>query len=844
MKRFWHAWKTSRRRQKVKLILLSLLFLLALGGLAFYEWIFSGLPSIDALTSGMALPSTRIYDRQGRLLYAITDPETGVNELVALNDLPACMAQATVATEDANFYSHPGVDIEGVMRALWINVSGGEVVAGGSTITQQVARNLLLDPDQRSERTLQRKLRESVLALQLTRRYSRDQILEIYLNQTYYGNMAYGIEAASRAYFGKGAAELTLAECAMLAGLPQAPSQYDPLTNPEAAKDRQEIVLNLMVKQDYITQDQADQAFEEALQYAAAPYPIEAPHFVSMVWAQLEQDYPEKLLEGGLEVTTTLDLDWQYAAQEATTHHLDWLNNPPEGEPSHNANNAALVALDPYTGQVLAMLGSPDYFNERIDGAVNAALMPRQPGSALKPFTYAAAFDPAQSEPWTPATIILDIGTPFVTRRLESYTPANYGLVEHGPVLIREALASSYNIPAVVTLDHIGMDALIRLTTRLGISTLTDSSRFDLSLTLGGGEVRLVELTAAYAAFANGGYRLDPVTILEVRDRNGNVLYQWNQPAYHQPVLDPRVAYLITDILSDNSARIPSFGSASPLNIGRPAAAKTGTTTDFRDNWTIGYTPNLVVGVWVGNADNTPMVEVSGISGAGPIWNEFMRRALVGQPELEFAVPEGVARAEVCATSGLLPTEVCPKTRWEWFIDGTIPTEYDNLYQTYTLDKRTGLLADETTPPQEQVDQVYLVLPPEAHDWAIRQGIPQPPVGAKIVGGEQVPARLLSPDPYTVFRLTPLLPPDQQRIRLTIAVPTHTRAVTYWLDDAELATTSQSPFDHWWTLQPGEHDLYAVVTLNDGSTLTTERIHFRVGAWVPPDERPTSGAAE
>jgi 1A family penicillin-binding protein len=841
MKRLWHAWKNRRRWHKVVIVILLLLVVCGVGA---YEWLFVDLPDIDAIEAGMALPSTRIYDRQGHLLYQIADPNKGPNRVIPLDQLPDCMAQATVATEDANFYRHPGVDLEGVVRALWINVKGGEVVAGGSTITQQVARNLLFDPDQRAERTLRRKLREGILALQLTRVYSREEILSLYLNQTYYGNLSYGVEAAARAYFGKGATELTLAECAMLAGLPQAPSAYDPLSNPEVAKDRQRVVLDLMVKHGYITVAQADQAYDEMLQYAASTFPIEAPHFVAAVWTQLQRDFAEYLYEGGLEVVTTLDLSWQNAAQEAAQRHLDWLNNPPAGQPEHNARNAALVALDPFTGQILAMLGSPDYFNQRIDGAVNAALAPRQPGSALKPFTYAAAFDPERPDPWTPATMIMDVGTPFVTRRLESYTPANYGLVEHGPVLIREALASSYNIPAVVALDHIGLDALIRLTTRLGISTLTDTSRFDLSLTLGGGEVRLLELTAAYGALANGGYRVDPAYILEVRDKDGNTLYEWQPSEYGQPVLDPRVAFLLTDILSDNEARIPSFGPASALNIGRPAAAKTGTTTDFRDNWTIGYTPNLVVGVWVGNADNTPMIEVSGISGAGPIWHEFMRRVLFGQPELEFPVPEGVVRAEVCATSGLLPTRYCPRTRWEWFIDGTVPTDPDTFYQPFMVDRHTGLLADEDTLPQDVEERVYLVLPPEAQDWAIRQGIPQPPVGAKIVGGESVPARLLSPDPYTVFQLTPRVPEDQQKIRLTIAVPTSTERVSYWMDGERLATEDEAPFDYWWALLPGDHELYAVVELADGTRITTESIHFRVGVWIPPDERPASGTAE
>lgn len=838
LRRFWQA---RTRWQRITLLIGALV---VMGAGVMYVWLLRDLPSLDDLEAGMALPSTRITDRNGRLLYQIADPDTGINQVIALDDLPASLAEATVATEDANFYRHPGVDLEGITRALWINVRGGEVVAGGSTITQQVVRNLLFDPEQRAERTLRRKLRESVLALELTLRYSRDDILALYLNQTYYGNMAYGVQAAARAYFGKDAADLSLAESAMLAGLPQAPSLYDPLSNPGAAKARQRVVLDLMARHGYITQADADRAYDEALQYAAVPYPIEAPHFVAAVWTQLERQFPEQLYSGGLEVTTTLDLDWQNAAQSAVRRHLDWLNNPPAGIPSHEAHNAAVVALDPHTGQILTMVGSPDYSDERIDGAVNAALAPRQPGSALKPFTYALTFDPQNVAPWTPATMILDVKTPFVTRRLESYTPANFGLVEHGPVLAREALASSYNIPAVVALDHVGVDGLIRLLTDLGITTLTDPARFDLSLTLGGGEVRLLDLTAAYGALANGGQRVEPVYILSVKDRDGNVLYEWKPPASADPVIDPRVAYLLTDILSDNEARIPSFGPASALNIGRPAAAKTGTTTDFRDNWTLGYTPNLAVGVWVGNADNTPMIEVSGISGAGPIWHEVMRRVLLGQPELAFTAPEGLVRAEVCATSGLLPTEQCPKTRWEWFIEGTVPAEPDTFHQPYVIDRRTGLLADEDTPHAEREERVYLVLPPEAQDWARRQGIPQPPVSVQVLAATDAPVRLLSPDPHTIFRLTPLVPAESQRIRLRIVAPADAERVVYRIDGAPVAESNTAPFDAWWVLLPGEHELSAEVTLRDGRVLDAEPVPFQVSAWVPPDERASSGAID
>lgn len=809
-----------------------------------YGWLLHDLPDIDRFQEGVALPSTRIYDRNGQLLYEIVDLYDGSQQNIALDELPACLPQATLATEDENFYQHPGVDITGVMRAAWLNLRGGEVRAGGSTITQQVARTLLLG-DEKNERTVRRKLREMILALQLNTRLSRDEILELYLNQSYYGNLAYGVEAAAHSYFGHSARNLSLAQCALLAGLPQSPALYNPLTDFKAAQARQEVVLGLMVKQGYITPAEAEIALTEEFNFAATQFPIEAPHFVAAVWTQLERNFSAELHDGGLKVTTSLDLNWQYTAERTANQYLAVLNNPPDGSPPKNAHNAALVALNPYTGEVLTMLGSPDYFDEAIDGNVNAALARRQPGSALKPFTYAATFDPNLPQPWTPATMILDIGTPFVTRRLESYTPSNYGLAEHGPVSIREALASSYNIPAVVALDHIGLDKFTRITTRLGISTMTDSNRYDLSVTLGGGEVRLLELTAAYSAFANGGQRVDPVYILEIRDAQDQLIYEWKPPTLGHPELDPRVAYLITSILSDEAARFPSFGRGSALSLGgRVAAAKTGTTTDWRDNWTVGYTPEVVVGVWVGNADNTPMQEVSGVSGAAPIWNQFIRKVLQGQAYLNFPVPEGLKRREVCAMSGLLVTPECPQTKWEWFIEGTEPTEYDNLYQRFVIDRRTGLVADENTPPEFQEEEVFLVLPPEARLWAAQNGLPAPPVGVQVAAFDDRPLKLLAPDPYTVFQLTHFTPYENQRIRLSVATPSNTQSVSYWLDGEKIRTLENPPFELWWNLRPGQHELYATASTHDGQTLTSSVIPFRVNSWVPPEERPSSGEAE
>lgn len=842
MNRFFSRLKNLPRLfwRRKRLLLLTLVF-----GLAgfMYLWLFAGLPSIDALEDGLALPSTRVYDRHGRLLYEILSPEQGRNVVVDLEDIPEHCVNAVIATEDANFYTHPGVDIVGIVRALWINLRGGEVLAGGSTITQQVARTLLLDPDQRAERTLQRKLKEMILALQLQSRYSKDEVLGLYLNQVYFGNLAYGIEGAARAYFGKPAETLSLAECALLAGLLQNPSAYDPLSNLEAARDRQEIVLGLMETAKAITAPQHASAALDELQFASVRFPIEAPHFVMAVWTQLEREYPERLYVEGLDVVTTLDLDWQHTAEQVVTRQLNILNHPPEDtRPSANANNAALVALDPFNGQVLAMLGSPDYFDEAIDGAVNAALATRQPGSALKPFTYAAAMNPLRDTPWTAATMVMDVRTAFTTRRLENYLPANYGFAEHGPVLVREALASSYNIPAVLALQDVGIDAMVTLATNAGLHTLLDSTRYDLSVTLGGGEVRLFDLVQAYSIFANTGFRVEPSMILTVKVRGTDeTLYEWGESAGYRRIIDAQIASIITDILSDPEARRPAFGKPSLLDIGRPAAAKTGTTTDFRDNWVVGYTPNLVVGVWVGNADNAPMVDVTGISGAAPIWNDFMRRILNGQPELAFEMADGLERVEICTLSGLLPTPACPHRKFEWFIPGTAPTETDNLYQSLTVDRRTGALANGNTPPEWRGDEVFVILPPEAHDWARRNGLRLAPENVASAGMEisqnQTGLRLLSPDPYSVYQLTPTSPTETQRLRFRAAVAPGTRSVTFLLNGQPLETVTGAPWEMRWTLQLGDFELIAQAQNGDGTLESSAPVSFEVVEYQEPGSR-------
>jgi 1A family penicillin-binding protein len=824
----------TRRLLKITGILLAVALVAAL---AFYLVFLRDLPGLDDLGRHTTAPSNKVYDRNGRLLYEMPAAEGGSHSPVPLDRIPLVLRQATIAVEDASFYENPGVDLWGIVRALWINIRGGEVRAGGSTITQQLVRTLLLTPEERAGRTLRRKIREAVLAWQLTRRYSKDEILALYLNETYYGNMAYGVEAAAQSYFGQHAADLDLAECAMLAGLSQAPSAYNPLENLEAARERQAVVLGLMVKQGYISPEQARLAREEKLYLAAAPFPIRAPHFVMYVRNLLEQELGlDRLEQGGLNIYTTIDIDLNETARDIVRYRLARLadcNGRPDCPPGgHNVRNAALVAIDPSTGEILAMLGSPDYFSARIDGAVNGATSLRQPGSSIKPITYAAAFEQGT---FTPATMLWDLRTSFVTREGEPYVPYNYDLQFHGPVRLREALASSYNLIAVKVLDSIGLPAMVNMAWRLGVNTL-DPSRLGLAATLGGGEVRLLDLSAAYAALANGGHVVRPVAVLRVEDASGQVV--WRSAAGRGPqVLDERVAYLITNILGDDLARIPSFGEGSVLQLTRPAAVKTGTTYDFHDNWTVGYTPDLVVGVWAGNADNEAMVEVTGISGAAPIWHDFMELALKGRPELSFEQPADLVEVEVCALSGLLPNPDCPHRVKELFLAGTEPRETCAMHQRIAVDRETGLRATANTPPERVVERVYTVVPPEAWEWANEHGLPQPPAEQVAAlpqehagGAAEPPLVMTAPDQGASYQLDRGLPRDAQRI--LVAARPGTGAilgpVTLYVDGRPLATLPGPPYEVYWALEPGTHAFWAEAVDSQGMAVKSGAVSVEV----------------
>jgi len=834
----------------------AILLILVAAALVVLAWLVRDLPGPEAATAGTIPPSTFIFDRDGELLYEVTDPDGGKSVPLPLDAFPGWCLEATVATEDANFYRHFGVDPLAIARSAWLNWRSGEIVSGASTLTQQVARTLLLSPEERYERTLRRKIREAWLAVRLEWHYSKEEILALYLNHSYYGHFAYGMEAAAQSYLGKHVGELDLAECALLAGLPQWPVYYNPLENPAAAQRRQSVVLDLMVRRDALTRAEADRAGAERIQYASTPFPIEAPHFVMYVLSELEQSLSPAVLQGGgLRVHTTLDLDWQREAEAIVRRRLEQLTEMPDAPEGRKVDNAALVALEQGSGAVRAMVGSPDYFDARIDGAVNGTLILRQPGSAIKPITYSAAFDPdlaeaAGREVLTPATLVSDVRTVFLTSEGTPYVPQNYDLRFHGPVLLRQALASSFNLPAVIVLNHIGVDSLVRQAQGLGISTLDSGQEYGLALTLGGGEVQLIELTAAFSALGNEGAHLEPFAIESVEMFDGGPVPGLWGPERAMQAVSPQVAYLVTDILSDNSARLAGFGGNSKLRMSVPAAVKTGTTSDWKDNWTVGYTTDLTVGVWVGNSDNSAMLGVSGVDGAAPMWHDFVAAVSVESPPGEFDIPDGLVTIEICADSGLLPTELCQHRRSETFILGTEPREQCHMHQLFELDRRTGGLASEDTAPEQIMERVYFVLPAEMQQWARQEGFPQPPGNL----GSETPAMMeegstsalgqsgrcaydgspclvmTSPDSNAHYRLRSGLPEEAQRIEISARAldGVDVQRITLLVDGEGVLTAGEAPASAWWPLRLGRHLFQAVGLDSQGRELHSAAISITV----------------
>ncbi|HET7099450.1 MAG TPA: transglycosylase domain-containing protein [Patescibacteria group bacterium] len=668
-------------------------------------YLFWGIPLPTKLSASNQAVSTKLLDRNGNLIYEIyTDKKRSP---VKLSELPDSVKQATISIEDKDFYKHQGFSFTGIVRAFYNTVFKREL-QGGSTITQQLVKNGLLT----QERTIRRKAQEVFLTIIVEGIYTKDQILEMYLNQIPYGGTAYGIEAASETYFGKQAHDLSLAESALLTGLPQRPSTYSPFgAHPELASARQAEVLKQMVANKYITQDESNEASSTKLKYAMIK-PPQAPHFALWIKEQLADKYGDKMVEqGGLRVYTTLDLEIQNLAQESVASEVAKLKK-------QNVGNGAAIVTKPSTGEILAMVGSKDYFATDEDGKVNVTLAKRQPGSSIKPINYALAL---KDHKITLATAFADIPTCFLVVGQSQYCPKNYDNTFHGLVQTRFALGNSYNIPAVKILAVNGIDNFVSFAKQMGLITLTDPSNYGLSLTLGGGEVRPYDMAQAFGVFANQGIKQPLIAITKVMDWKGNTLEENNPKETElngERVLDPTVTFLVSHVLLDNNARSSAFGPSSFLNVKNhpEVSVKTGTTNDRRDNWTIGYTADTVVVIWVGNNDNAPMSgAVSGVTGASPIWNKIIKAVLDKAEKGAYdpksighnwpKQPTGVVGATICADTGGLPgsdpaNPGCP-TRFEYFLDGTIPSTSFIVNQDIPLYNDTGQMAGPDADPSQ-----------------------------------------------------------------------------------------------------------------------------------------------
>lgn len=722
------------------LMVVAVVFVGSIGVVRYFKIAHTYLDGVDLKQKTSQFETTRILDRNGGVIYEVVDPKAGKRTYIPLSEMSPEIVAATIATEDKDYYSHPGFDLLAIARALWNNYTAGEITSGASTITQQVARMLLFSQDERYEQSVERKTNEIMLAAEITRRYSKDEILELYLNEISYGNLTYGIEAAAETYFNTTADRLTLGQAAFLAGIPQAPSVYDVFSRRPETMARFQDVITLMYtlseERSCIEVSNSDQpvcvdavaaasALDEIENYTFTPSTnqIKFPHWVNYIRAALESQYDvQTIYRSGFTVYTTLDPTLQAQAEQMVKAQVDTLADK-------HVTDGALVAIKPSTGEILAMVGSADFYNNEISGQVNMAVSPRQPGSSIKPLTYVAAFEKG----WTPSTLIWDVPSTFTPSGDPNdtgtpYSPVNYDGKFHGPVTVRTALSNSYNIPAVKALKYVGIyddpntsaqDGLINFAKRLGITTLTRED-YGLSLTLGGGDVSLLEMVGAYSVFANSGKKVPTVAITKIVDYQGNVVYEYKAPNSEQ-VIRPEHAYLISSILSDTTARIPMFGTNPVINLPFTAAVKTGTTNDYRDNWTIGYTPDIAVGVWVGNADYTAMNNTTGLTGAAPIWANFMQAAiqqLTGNNPTGFTRPASVVDKVICAVSGTEPSEWCPSQRSEVFAFDQGPLTKDNdLWQKVDVDTWTGFKSSAACGGYETDKFALKVTDPTAIDW-------------------------------------------------------------------------------------------------------------------------------
>jgi penicillin-binding protein 1C len=743
-----------------KIIVLALLSALVLLSLSLY------FPFPKGRLKRAPVVSLSLVDRNNILLREVLSEEGGRCRWVELRDVSPDLVRATVVAEDRAFFLHPGVNPFAVARALSQNIRHGQVVSGASTITQQVVRNIF-----RHRRTISAKMVEIWLAIRLEKTISKENILTQYLNRIYYGNKAYGIAAASKLYFDKPPSDLSLAEAAFLAGVPRSPTALNPYRHFREAKKRQERILFKMHKNGDIDQDRWERAKEEPLRLIPVRKKVRAPHVCDFVLQQV----PPSIRQTLSRIETTCDYTLQEKIETLVKGHIGSLEEK-------NITNAAVVVLDNATGEIVSMVGSKDFFDERYDGQVNGALSLRQPGSALKPFTYSLALERGM----TAAELLEDRDFYFPTPE-GSYAPRNYDEKFHGAVRLRQALACSYNVPAVSLLERLGTDLLYRRLKQLGFESLDKSPvHYGVGLTLGNGEVTLLELTRAYATLARGGLYIGEKSIRACFDTGGNTVI-WKEEERARRVLSNQIAFIISDILSDRDARIPAFGYLSPLNLPFECAVKTGTSVDFRDNWTIGYTPRYTVGVWVGNFDAAPMHNISGVSGCGPLFKDVMLLLENRNPEIKFTEARDVIKAKICPLSGKLATDFCSGVMEDIFIEGTEPQEYCRVHTV-----------DDSERPKD------------------------------LTAFREDEFKIAFPQDRDMFKMDPVLHPEFQRIKFKATIPTDMEIDSVeWRVDNRKIGDSAYPYAVYWHLKPGQHTIRAI-TVREKKKLKTASIEIRV----------------
>lgn len=779
-------------------------------------------PLPASLQMQQQVASVNVLDRDGRLLRTVRPNGQGIPVQAA--DIDPFVLQAVVAVEDRHFYRHPGVNPLSIARALVDNAKAGGVVRGGSTLTMQVARTLRGN----QPRTIYQKIREALLAVRLEVQFSKEDILLLWLNRVYFGNQTYGIEAAAQRYFGKSAIDLNKAEASFLVGLPQRPNAFNPYAHLDVAITRQRHVLDALIETGGLTPEERATLAAIPLDVVPAENTFKAPHFVNYIM-QLQQATPATTRESPAAIRTTLHLPLQEEIESIARAHLKRLGN-------ERATNAAALVIENSTGHILAYLGSADFWNTHTEGQNDGVLMRRQPGSALKPFTYALAL---ASGTYTPASILPDIAI-HIPEAGGAFSPMNYDKKFHGPVPLRTALASSYNVPAVRLLREQGADALLDLLYETGVTSLTKgAAHYGVGLTLGNGEVQLIELAGAYAMLANKGRFRDFTAVISSTDIAG--LTTSSAPDTSSiPILSEETAYLITDILQDPEARAPAFGRYGPLEMPFPAAVKTGTSKDYRDNWAVGYTPQHTVAVWVGNFNGAPMRRVSGVSGAGPLYHAIM--SLLG-PGGAFDIPENLQKANICPISGHKPGAACPGTRQEFFLNHALPTDTCTIHQVWDIDSRSGFVAQTDTPAKYITPTLFTVYPRQYEDWAANNGIAKPQHQTLSTGTTTAvslsrpaiaqtnqldvpaPLQVLYPKPGMTFQLDPVLKAGYQQIRLQGTTNSMVSDAQWWINNHPVSGPIQRAF---WQLEAGQHHIELRGIDQQGRAITSLPVTIRV----------------